>query len=281
MGKSIAMDRLPVTHTTIPGHPAAVFVSHGGGPLPVLGDARHREMVEHLGSIAAKIVRPSGIVVISAHWEEPEATVTAHPEPPIIYDYFGFPPESYSLEYPAPGDPELAARLVDTLEEKGIAARLDHGRGFDHGLYIPLMLMYPEADIPCVQLSLLSDLEPEKHIRIGEALSGLAQDNIMVLGSGFSFHNLKVLLGGHSSGPDLENEAFESWLIDTCTSSEIDESTRAQRLIDWERAPAARYCHPREEHLLPLHVCYGVTKSPCIGHSELTIMEKRSSTYFW
>ena len=247
----------------------------------MLGDAGHREMVEHLGSIASTIQRPSAIVVISAHWEETEATITAHPKPPIIYDYYGFPAESYSLEYPASGDPELAARLVDNLVDKNIAARLDHERGFDHGLYIPLLLMYPEADIPCVQLSLLSNLDPEKHIRIGQALSGLARDNILVLGSGFSFHNLKVLLGDRSSGPDPENEAFESWLIDTCTSSEFDESTRARRLIDWEGAPAARYCHPREEHLLPLHVCYGVTGSACIGHAELTIMGKRSSTFFW
>jgi aromatic ring-opening dioxygenase catalytic subunit (LigB family) len=238
-------------------------------------------MVEHLGNIASSIERPSGIVVISAHWEESEATVTAHPKPPIIYDYYGFPAESYSLEYPAPGDPELAARLVDTMAEKDIAARLDHERGFDHGLYIPLLLMYPEADIPCIQLSLLSSLDPEKHIRVGEALSNLARDNVIVLGSGFSFHNLKVLLGGDSSTPDPENDAFESWLIDTCKSSEIDESTRVQRLINWERAPAARYCHPREEHLLPLHVCYGVTKGACSGHAELTIMGKKSSTYFW
>ena len=270
-----------MTHSTIPRHPAAVYISHGGGPLPVLGDPGHREMVEHLGNIASSIERPSGIVVISAHWEESEATVTAHPKPPIIYDYYGFPAESYSLEYPAPGDPELAARLVDTMAEKDIAARLDHERGFDHGLYIPLLLMYPEADIPCIQLSLLSSLDPEKHIRVGEALSNLARDNVIVLGSGFSFHNLKVLLGGDSSTPDPENDAFESRLIDTCKSSEIDESTRVQRLINWERAPAARYCHPREEHLLPLHVCYGVTTSACIAHAELTIMGKMSSTYFW
>lgn len=247
----------------------------------MLGDAGHREMVEHLGDIASKIEKPSGIVVVSAHWEESETTVTAHPEPPIIYDYYGFPPESYSLEYPAPGDPALAERLVDRLTGTNIAARLDHQRGFDHGLYIPLLLMYPEADIPCVQLSLLSSLDSENHVRIGEALSGLAQEGIMVLGSGFSFHNLRVLLSGDSSGPDPENEAFESWLVDTCTSPEIDESTRTERLINWERAPAARYCHPREEHLLPLHVCYGVTKSACIGHVQLTIMGKKSSTYFW
>lgn len=268
-------------HSTIPRHPAAVYISHGGGPLPVLGDPGHREMVEHLGHIASSIERPSAIVVISAHWEESEVTVTAHPEPPIIYDYYGFPAKSYLLEYPARGDPELAARLVDALAGNDIKARLDHERGFDHGLYIPLLLMYPEADIPCIQLSLLSSLDPEKHIRVGEALSNLARDNILVMGSGFSFHNLKALLSSDSSTPDPGNDAFESWLVDTCTSTEIDEATRARRLIDWERAPAARYCHPREEHLLPLHVCYGVTKGACSGHAELKIMGKKSSTYFW
>ena len=247
----------------------------------MLGDPGHLEMVEHLGDIAATIQKPSGIVVISAHWEEPEATVTAHPKPPIIYDYYGFPAESYSLGYPAPGDPDLAASLVDTMTQMDVAARLDYERGFDHGLYIPLLLMYPEADIPCIQCSLLSSLAPEEHIQVGEALSSLARDNILVLGSGFSFHNLKELLDADAIGPDSENDAFESWLIDTCTSSEIDESTRTRRLIDWEHAPGARYCHPREEHLLPLHVCYGVTKSACIGHAELTIMGKKSSTYFW
>ena len=141
--------------------------------------------------------------------------------------------------------------------------------------------MYPDADIPCVQLSLLSSLDAEKHVRIGEALSGLADDSVLVLGSGFSFHNLKALMRSSADGPDAENEAFESWLVDTCTSPEIDETTRTRRLIDWEQAPAARYCHPREEHLLPLHVCYGVAGSACTGHARLTIMGKRSSTYFW
>ena len=247
----------------------------------MLGDAGHREMVQHLGSIATVIRKPSAIVVVSAHWETTEPTVTAHPQPPLIYDYYGFPPESYSLEYPAPGHPELAARLVDNLAKRGIAGRLDVERGFDHGLYIPLMLMFPEADIPCVQLSLLSNLDPSQHIRIGEALSDLARDDVLVLGSGFSFHNLEVLLGRNPHGPDAQNEVFESWLIDTCTSVEIDEATRAGRLIAWEQAPAARYCHPREEHLLPLHVCYGVTSSACIGHAALTIMGKQSSTFFW
>jgi aromatic ring-opening dioxygenase catalytic subunit (LigB family) len=238
-------------------------------------------MVEHLRAVSSKIQRPSGIVVISAHWEESEVKVTANSKPPIIYDYYGFPPEAYSLEYPAPGDPNLAATLAGSLAENGIAVSLDQERGFDHGLYIPLLLMYPDASIPCVQLSLLSSLDPEKHIQVGAALSQLAQDNILVLGSGFSFHNLKELMGGQSGELDPKNVAFESWLMRICTSPELDESTRTQRLIDWKAAPFAHYCHPREEHLLPLHVCYGVTRRPCIGHTELTIMGKRSSTFFW
>ena len=270
-----------MTHATIPRHPAAIFISHGGGPLPVLGDPGHREMVEHLGNIASTIQKPSGIVVVSAHWEEAEATLTANPKPPLIYDYYGFPEKSYTLEYPVPGDPGLAAKLNDALAANGIAAALDQERGFDHGLFIPLLLMYPQADIPCVQLSLLSSLDPEAHIRIGEALSGLARDNILMLGSGFSFHNLKVLLGSGASAPDPDNDAFEAWLIDTCASKAIDETTRARRLVQWESAPGARYCHPREEHLLPLHVCYGVTGRACIGYTELTIMGKKSSTFFW
>jgi aromatic ring-opening dioxygenase catalytic subunit (LigB family) len=265
----------------IPENPSAIFISHGGGPLPVLGDPDHREMVEHLRDIAQSIRKPSGIVVISAHWEEPVVTVTAHPNPPLIYDYYGFPPESYSLEYPAAGNPALAANIVERLKAEGIATQSDPERGFDHGLFIPLLLMYPDADIPCVQVSLHSSLDPGKHIQVGEALSWPAGENILVLGSGFSFHNLKVLLGGNTPGPDAENEAFEAWLIDTCSAQTIDESERTGRLVQWSSAPGARYCHPREEHLLPLHVCYGVTKSACLGYEALTIMGKKCSTYFW
>ena len=247
----------------------------------MLGDPDHRELVEHLREIASTIRKPSAIVVISAHWEEPVVTVTAHPNPPIIYDYYGFPPESYEIQYPAAGDPALAEALVAKLEEQDIEARLDHERGHDHGLYIPLILMYPDADIPCVQVSLRSGLDAQQHIRIGEALAGLAGDNILVLGSGFSFHNLRLLLGGSATGPDAANEAFESWLIETCVSPSIGDAERTDRLIGWSNAPGARHCHPREEHLMPLHVCYGVTKGACLGYAELTIMGKKSSTYFW
>jgi 4,5-DOPA dioxygenase extradiol len=265
----------------IPKRPSSIFISHGGGPLPLLGDPYHVEMVTHLEAIAARIDKPSAIIVVSAHWEESVATITAHAKPPIIHDYYGFPPESYEIQYPAPGDPDLAHGLQEILEQNQIRTRLDVERGFDHGLFVPLLLMYPNADIPCVQLSLLSSLDPAKHIRVGEALSQLACGNVLVLGSGFSFHNLKVLLGGGVRNNDPANDAFEEWLISTCTSQSLTEDERVNRLIGWERAPGARYCHPREEHLLPLHVCYGVGKRAAAAHAELKIMKQRSSTYFW
>ena len=141
--------------------------------------------------------------------------------------------------------------------------------------------MYPDADIPCVQVSLHSGLDPATHIQIGGALSSLAQDNILVLGSGFSFHNLRVLLGPEATSHDANNEAFEDWLIDTCSNESIDESERMSRLVNWSSAPGARYCHPREEHLLPLHVCYGVTETASRHYDQLVIMGKKCSAYFW
>jgi len=265
----------------IPKTPSSIFISHGGGPLPVLGDPYHAELVVHLQGVAAAIEKPSAIIVVSAHWEESVATLTAHAKPPIIYDYYGFPPEAYELQYPAPGDPDLAHELQEILEANRIRSRLDVARGFDHGLFIPLLLMYPNADIPCIQLSLLSSLDPAEHIRIGQALSQLACRGVLVLGSGFSFHNLKVLLGGGARNNDPENNAFEEWLINTCTSQSLTENQRVNRLIGWESAPGARYCHPREEHLLPLHVCYGAGGRASTAHAELKIMKQRSSTYFW
>lgn len=264
----------------IPTEPSAIYLSHGGGPLPVLGDPDHREMVEHLRAIAAAVRRPAAIIVVSAHWEEPVATITAHASPPLVYDYCGFPAQSYELRYPAPGAPTLARELRDALARNGFEARLDRERGFDHGLFVPLLLMYPEADIPCVQLSLLASLDARDHIGLGRAISPLAGNGVLVIGSGFSFHNLGALLHG-PAGQDPDNEAFEAWLIDTCSNPALDEAERTARLVHWDSAPAASYCHPRPEHLLPLHVCYGVGGRACSAHAALTIMKKKASTYFW
>lgn len=261
--------------------PQALFLSHGGGPMPLLGDERHTEMVDCLNKISAQIKKPSAIVIVSAHWEEKVPTITSGESPPLIYDYYGFPKESYSIEYSCPGEPMLANQIRSLLESSGITSNLDAQRGFDHGMFIPLKIMYPDADIPCVQLSLLNSLDPEEHIKVGKALQGLDYDNVLIIGSGFSFHNMKAFFVSEDNEKSEMNKSFEAWLLETCSDSAFDEERRYQRLIQWEKAPFARFCHPREEHLLPLHVCYGVAQACCTTSFELHILNKKSSMYLW
>jgi len=261
--------------------PRVLFLSHGGGPLPLLGDPAHLEMVLHLRAIADRIARPTAILVISAHWEEAVATLTSGAHPELIYDYYGFPPASYEIRYPCPGEPELAGQVHRRLTAAGIEARQDPQRGFDHGLFIPLKIMYPEADIPCIELSLVKGLDPAEHIAIGRALAGIDYEGLLVVGSGFSFHNMKAFFSPDNDETRAKNTAFEAWLTETLSAADIDESGRARRLGDWALAPFARYCHPREEHLLPLHVCYGIAQTACSEYFELEILHKKSSMYLW
>lgn len=259
----------------------ALFLSHGGGPLPLLGDKTHLEMVSRLKDIAATIERPATIIVVSAHWEESLPTVTSGSNPALIYDYRGFPEESYEIENPCPGEPQLARSIAEQLEKAGIAATLDGSRGFDHGLFVPLKIMYPKADIPCVQLSLIKGLDPAEHIGLGYALRDLGDKSLLLIGSGFSFHNMKAFFTPETDDSKAMNESFERWLLQTCSDQELTEQERSQRLIDWESAPFARYCHPREEHLLPLHVCYGFSGAACSTSYELQIINKKWSMYLW
>lgn len=258
-----------------------LFLSHGGGPMPLLGDNGHQEMVENLKVIASKLKKPSAIIVISAHWEEKAPTITSEASPSLIYDYSGFPEESYNIKYPCLGEPLLAEQVYHLLNYAGLEVRLDKRRGFDHGLFVPLKIMYPEADVPCIQLSLLQSLDPAEHIKLGKALSGIKYDDLLIIGSGFSFHNMRAFFTPETSDTKAKNNAFEQWLIDTCSNTDIGEEERTQRLENWEQAPFARYCHPREEHLLPLHVCYGIAQSPCSEYFELRILDKKSSVYLW
>ncbi|MCP5159847.1 MAG: dioxygenase [Gammaproteobacteria bacterium] len=259
----------------------AVFISHGGGPMPLLGDVGHSEMLACLEGLAANLRRPDAVVVVSAHWEEQVATITAGETPALIYDYYGFPQESYEIAYPCRGEPALARELYQLLTESGIKAKLDKERGFDHGVFVPLKIMYPEASIPCVQLSLLASLDPSSHIDIGKALRSLSRENVLLVGSGFSFHNLKAFFAPETIETRDLNHAFEQWLHDTCGNSEYSEEERTRRLNRWFEAPGARFCHPREEHLLPLHVCYGAALKPCSESLKLSIMHKESSMYVW
>src|SRR5512140_3120992 len=169
-----------------------VYFSHGGGPLPILGDPGHKAMIDFMSRLPEQLRKPDAILVISAHWEESAATLLGAANPPMFYDYYGFPDAAYEITYPSPGSPELAKRIVGMLQESDIPTRIDFQRGYDHGLFIPLKLMYPQADIPSLQLSLLRGLNPAAHIALGNALRGLMGENILVIGSGFSFHNMRA-----------------------------------------------------------------------------------------
>ena len=236
----------------------ALFIPHGAGPLPLLDEALFQNMNQFLRKFPETIQKPEAIVVISAHWEESTISITASQNPSMLYDYTGFPAESYELQYPAPGHPELASRVAGLLSAKGIESQLDYERGFDHGVFVPLLLMYPDADIPCIQISLSSSLDAALHIRVGKALASLKNENLLVLGSGYSFHNMEEMMNARGDLPNEKNQLFEAWLAQTCSDPDLTNAEREQRLTNWEKAQHARYCHPREEHLLPLQVCYGV-----------------------
>lgn len=258
-----------------------VYFSHGGGPMPILGDPGHRAMNEFMSALPARLRKPNVILVVSAHWEERAPTLMSAGHPKMFFDYYGFPDDAYTIRYPAPGNPQLAEKLVGVLKDAGFNARLEPERGFDHGLFIPLKMMYPAADIPSLQLSILHSLNPEEHIALGQALRGLLPENILVIGSGFSFHNLNAFFGPNGDGsPDPANEEFQDWLIET-TTTDLPELERTQRLIHWSEAPHARYCHPREDHLLPLHVCYGLAGGPGELIFNDRILGKRSIGLLW
>lgn len=242
------MNRLPV-----------YFISHGGGPWSFM-DAEARApyavLARELEDMPRQIgATPRAILMISAHWEEPEFTVMASPRPPMIYDYYGFPDHTYRIRYDAPGDPELAARVAALIEAAGMPARLDAGRGFDHGAYTPLNVMYPRADVPVVQLSLKAGLDPATHLELGRALEPLRDAGVLIVGSGLTYHNLRQFFSPRGWGPSRE---FDAWLRGVLLPG--DTHRRSKLLTAWEAAPAARAAHPREEHLLPLMVAVGAAE---------------------
>lgn len=233
------------------------FIPHGAGPCFFMDwnppDEWHR-MAAFLKNLAATLPRmPKAIVMVSAHWLKPHVAVTSGAQPELIYDYHGFPPHTYELTYPAPGAPSLAQQIVNTLTSKGIASESDVHRGFDHGMFIPLKLIFPQANIPVVQLSLHNSLDPSQHLEVGRALETLRDQDVLIIGSGMSFHNMRAY-GNPQFGP--VSDAFDDWLTQAVKSS-VQE--RYRLLANWELAPSARQCHPprAEEHLLPLMVVAG------------------------
>lgn len=259
-----------------------VFVPHGGGPMPLLGDASHRELTAFMHDLAQGLPTPSAILVITAHWEEAQAHISSGAQPTMIFDYYGFPPESYEFLYPAPGNPALAETIAQSLRAKNIPVELDSQRGYDHGTFVPLLLGYPRADIPVVQLSLLQSLDPAHHISLGEAIAPLREQGVLILGSGMSFHNMRAFF---SPSPTVKakSDRFDEWLNDTLTNPALDYSQRVAYLTDWVNAPEARFCHPREEHLLPLHVCFGAAKTSPIAQRNFDayLLGARVSGFVW
>jgi aromatic ring-opening dioxygenase catalytic subunit (LigB family) len=239
--------------TTLPTY----FISHGGGPWPwmkaEMGD-RYAQLEAALADMPRQIGRkPDAILMVSAHWEESAFTVMANPRPPMVYDYGGFPEHTYQVHYDAPGSPDLARRVQGLIEAAGLPARLDAERGFDHGAFSPMAAIYPQADVPMVQLSLRRGLDPAEHIALGRALAPLRDENVLIIGSGLSYHNLRQF------GPQAKDvsKAFDDWLGDAVGAAPAQ---RVERLLDWSSAPAARIAHPREEHLIPLMVAVGAAE---------------------
>ena len=241
-----------------------IYISHGGGPLPLLGDKSHEKMVQFLRDLPRSLKTPDEILVVSAHWEEEVPTIYSAANQTLLYDYYGFPPESYEIQYSTKGNPDLVSILQKSLARKGIPVRSDTRRGLDHGVFIPLKIMYPEGNIPVTQLSLQRGLNPLNHLELGRALRPLLNRNILIIGSGFSFHNMRFFTMNEIDKTDRYNDEFQDWLIHVCAEN-TDMDKRSQELENWVNAPHARYCHPREEHLLPL---------PCVRRSFPILKEK-------
>lgn len=234
------------------------FISHGGGPWPWMREetgSAYDALADSLRAIAREVgPKPAALLVVTGHWEAPAFTVQGSPAPGMIYDYGGFPPHTYRVRYPAPGQPALAERVRGLLEGAGIPARTDGERGFDHGTFTPLAVMYPEADVPVVQLSIRRDFDPAAHLAAGRALAPLRSEGVLILGSGLSYHNLYQMGGGGKEA----SKRFDDWLQETVAAPPAE---RTERLLHWSTAPAARQAHPEEDHLLPLLVAVGAAEA--------------------
>lgn len=250
-----------------------IFVSHGA-PSIILDDSPARDFLRQLGK---DLGRPKAIVCVSAHWTTLEPRVTMHPQPGMIYDFGGFPDELYSLTYPAPGDPVLATQVLSLLQSRNIPAGQDLSRGFDHGAWTPLMLMYPDADIPVVQLSVQPQLGPEHHLAVGKALQPLRDEGILILASGSTTHNLRDFFGrGLNSEPLPYAKEFAEWVKDVITSGRTDE------LLDYtHQGPHALKNHPSPEHFLPLFISMGAGQTGRVLHDSYTYGAISMAGFSW
>lgn len=258
---------------------AVAFVSHGGGPMPILGDPSHDELVSTLKGLAQQLPKqPSVIIMLSAHWETNGFEITSGATPELIYDYYGFPEASYQLQYPAPGAPQLAKEIAHSMRTQGTSIRLNETRGFDHGMFIPLMLMYPEANIPVLQISLTSSLSPSEHWLFGERLANSLPEDALVIGSGFSFHNMRAFFAPKTPQINQAVHAFQAWLDETVTSPDVQDAQ--ERWANWSSVEGGRFCHPREEHLVPLIVCHAIAQKQGVS-VPFTALDVEARHFIW
>jgi aromatic ring-opening dioxygenase catalytic subunit (LigB family) len=238
------------------------FIPHGAGPCFFMDwdpPDTWTSMAAFLAGLPASLpARPRAILLVSGHWVAPSFELGGAAHPALIYDYRGFPPHTYQLRYDAPGDPALAAEASAKLMHAGIGTGVDASRGFDHGVFIPLKVAFPDADIAVVPLSVRADLDAAAHVRAGQALAGLRDQGVLIVGSGMSFHNMRAY--GNPASLQV-SKTFDAWLAETAEAAPAE---RNARLGDWASAPAARLCHPagQEEHLLPLMVAAGASCGP-------------------
>lgn len=234
-----------------------IFLPHGGGPCFFMdwtwGPADTWLSTQRfLDGLAASLpAPPKALLVVSGHWEEPAFTASAAAAPELIFDYSGFPEHTYRLTWPAPGEPALAARVAELLKAAGLPTAISPARGYDHGVFVPLKVAFPQAQIPVVTLSLAASLNPALHLAAGRALAPLRDAGVLIVGSGMSFHNLS---GYFRPETPSRARAFDDWLTSTIASPAPQ---RDALLTAWRQAPFAAYAHPREEHLIPLMVAAG------------------------
>ncbi len=247
------------TDSTKPARQPTLFIPHGAGPCFFMdwnpADAWDRTAAFLRGIPASLPATPKAILLVSGHWLAPQATVGATDRPELIFDYHGFPPHTYELSYPAPGAPELSQRVQQALTQAGLRVAHNAARGWDHGVFIPLKVAFPDAEVPVLQLSLLQSLDAAEHLRLGQALAPLRDEGVLIVGSGMSYHNMRGYGDARSTPVAAE---FDRWLGETVA---LPQHERNARLAAWDTAsgPAGRLSHPlrAEEHLLPLHVVAG------------------------
>jgi aromatic ring-opening dioxygenase catalytic subunit (LigB family) len=233
------------------------FISHGGGPWPWIPQMR-----QQLATLETSLARmpqeigetPKAVLMISGHWETPDFAVMSAAHPPMVYDYGGFPPETYQIKYNAPGAPEgLAQRTADLIKAAGLPTHLDAKQGYDHGTFVPAYVMYPKAEVPLYQVSLQHGYNPAAHFALGRALAPLRDEGVLIVGSGLSYHNLRLF----GPGAKVPSAAFDAWLAEVMAMAP---AARTAALLDWESAPYARTCHKEEDHFVPLFAALGAAE---------------------